>query len=223
MSNTQGNTMKFISNTKYIITEQGEVINSETSSILKHMVDRNGYHYVNLSTNNNLTTYRIHRLVAENFVRGFFVGATVNHIDGIKSHNCVSNLEWVSLKANIQHAYALGLSKVGQDRQQALLDDSDVSEIKEGFVIGTPNKELAERYGVHKSTIQNIKSGRAWAHIRKDLKWICDNQKKLDGADIPIIREAIGAGQSDPDIAILFGVTRGTIRQIRVGNTWKNY
>jgi hypothetical protein len=58
--------------------------------------------------------YFRHRLVAEHFIfnddpdnRVF-----VNHIDGDKSHNCISNLEWVTQSENELHAFKHGLKDV---------------------------------------------------------------------------------------------------------------
>lgn len=51
----------------------------------------------------------IHRIVAENFLSHDDFKDQVNHIDGNKKNNCVSNLEWVSNLENIQHARRTGL------------------------------------------------------------------------------------------------------------------
>lgn len=51
-----------------------------------------------------------HRLVAEAFhSESYFEGAEVNHIDGVKTHNHYSNLEWVTRKENIRHGFRTGL------------------------------------------------------------------------------------------------------------------
>jgi len=56
---------------------------------------------------NNTTTKRIaaHRLVAQNYVPGYFEGAVVNHIDGDKYNNHYTNLEWVTQKENVHHYF----------------------------------------------------------------------------------------------------------------------
>lgn len=88
----------------YFITEQGEVINSKTGRTLKPSLGANGYYRVNLRKNGKTKTVYIHRLVAETFIPNPNNYNEVNHIDENKANNAIENLEWVSHKANINHA-----------------------------------------------------------------------------------------------------------------------
>ena len=59
--------------------------------------------------NNEGTSKYIHRLVATAFIPNLDNLAEVNHIDGNRLNNHVSNLEWVSRISNAQHAVQTGL------------------------------------------------------------------------------------------------------------------
>jgi hypothetical protein len=55
--------------------------------------------------------HKIHRLVAQHFLENPLLKQQVNHINGDKMNNQVTNLEWVTNQENVQHAYNNGLNK----------------------------------------------------------------------------------------------------------------
>ena len=68
-----------------------------------------GYAKVRLQHQGKDKTMRVHRLVAKAFIPNPKNMDTVNHIDGNKKNNKVSNLEWVDRTEQMIHAYKLGL------------------------------------------------------------------------------------------------------------------
>ena len=52
----------------------------------------------------------VHRLVAETYLSNQGKLPFVNHIDGDKLNNCVSNLEWCTASGNTRYAIEKGLS-----------------------------------------------------------------------------------------------------------------
>lgn len=70
-----------------------------------------GYWHVSLSVASRRTTKKVHRLVAEAFLRTPLPGEEINHRDGDKSNNQVNNLEWVTKSENIRHAVRTGLHR----------------------------------------------------------------------------------------------------------------
>lgn len=78
---------------------------------IKSFKDKDGYLCVSLMNNGKQKTYKIHRLIAETFIPNPNNLPCVNHKDGNKQNNCVSNLEWCSYSWNNKHAYANNLKK----------------------------------------------------------------------------------------------------------------
>lgn len=77
--------------------------------ILKTQKDSKGYHRVSVTIDGHKTTYKVHRLVAIAFIDNNNNHSQVNHIDGNKDNNNVSNLEWISNRDNAIHAVNNGL------------------------------------------------------------------------------------------------------------------
>ena len=75
--------------------------------ILKLSEDKDGYLLVNL----NGKTFRSHVIVAQTFIKNDDNKPQINHIDGNKKNNNIDNLEWVTNRENIIHAYKNGLIK----------------------------------------------------------------------------------------------------------------
>ncbi|AGH57588.1 HNH endonuclease [Pseudoalteromonas phage pYD6-A] len=70
----------------------------------------------------------VHRLLAQTFIPNPEAKAHVNHIDGDKSNNDLSNLEWATPKENSQHAVDLGLyPDTSKEVFQYLLDGTFVA------------------------------------------------------------------------------------------------
>lgn len=95
--------------TFYSISDDGQVRNNERNKILKFGSEQ-GYSMVNLSVGNGvMKRRRVHRLVATAFIPNPDKKPYVNHKDGNRSNNNVSNLEWVTASENAIHARKTGL------------------------------------------------------------------------------------------------------------------
>lgn len=85
--------------------------------IFKNQYDNFGYTYVTLSDGSkNGKQWTIHRLVAITFIPNPDNKPCVNHKDGVKDNNVVSNLEWCTAKENAQHAIRTGLVDIEKSR-----------------------------------------------------------------------------------------------------------
>lgn len=78
--------------------------------ILKPAVTQD-YYEVNLVRGDSSQYRRVHRIVAEAFIPNPFNLPQINHIDGNKENNEVSNLEWCTSRENVAHASQTGLRK----------------------------------------------------------------------------------------------------------------
>lgn len=102
----------------YEVSNKGRVRRIETNHILKPLINTvNGYAYVQLSRRGKAKAMRIHVIVMAAFnpidkKPGYDKDHTIDHIDGIKTNNDLSNLEWCSQSENQKRAFALGLNPV---------------------------------------------------------------------------------------------------------------
>jgi hypothetical protein len=94
----------------YTISIDGKVTNTETNTAKKAWLGKNGYYHVDLYNKGYNKKVAIHRLLAMHFIPNPDNKRTVNHKDGIKTNNDISNLEWATDSQNIKHAYDNGLN-----------------------------------------------------------------------------------------------------------------
>lgn len=84
-------------NENYSINEKGEIKNNITKKILSPSINKDsGYYQIDLWENNKSRKYTLHRLVANNFIPNLENKPTVDHIDGNRLNNDISNLRWAT-------------------------------------------------------------------------------------------------------------------------------
>lgn len=100
---------------EYHVSDTGLVKTTKTGRILRPSVSRHGYERVCLFKMDRERRYRVHRLVAMAFIPNPDNLPQVNHKDGNKRNNHVSNLEWITNEDNMHHAKEHGL-RAGHER-----------------------------------------------------------------------------------------------------------
>ena len=110
-------------NTHYSISNDGQVRNDKTNKILSQSTQQD-YKHVTLNIDGKAKRMKVHRLVAQTFLENPENKPYVNHKDGNRSNNNVSNLEWVTPSENTKHAVKTGLfiSGVAKPVNQYSLD-----------------------------------------------------------------------------------------------------
>ena len=153
----------------YSIDESGRVYSIRYKRYLSPSRDSCGYLFVGLSNGGNVKQKLIHRLVAEAFIPNPFNKPQVNHMDGNKVNNQISNLEWCTQSENILHGFRHGLYKsntpVGSKHKKAKLNESQVLEIRKKYLLGNKLTWLAREYGVSDALISNIVKRKCWKHV----------------------------------------------------------
>lgn len=89
----------------YKINRNGDVFSYSTNKLLAKTISTPKYYVVSLWKNNKGKTIPIHRLLAEAFIPKIEGKTLVNHIDGNKLNNDLTNLEWCTCSENNKHAY----------------------------------------------------------------------------------------------------------------------
>lgn len=159
----------------YAISKQGEIINLKTNYILRPEVLKKGYLRVKLCFGIN-KRFLVHRLVAMTYIPNPNNLPQINHKDGNKQNNSVTNLEWCNNDYNRDHAIKNGLwDNIGKKvlencedpgkKSAAKLCKEEVLQIINKLNSGFSTRELADEYNLHISTIRNIKTGKSWNHI----------------------------------------------------------
>lgn len=144
----------------FMVSSIGHIKSKRTGKILKAHTNKSGY--VTIATRvggrsgKNLCL-RVHRVVAEAFIPNPKYKAEVNHINGIKSDNNLSNLEWASRQENVDHAVSSGLISPSAKLNSRKLSKEDVSEIFNlSSIGGFSQRQISRKFAVHHTTIGRI-------------------------------------------------------------------
>lgn len=125
----------------------------------------NGKGYLTVVLSNKKQRY-IHRIVAETFLKKHSKNTQVNHKDGIKNNNKLSNLEWVSNSENLKHSYKIGthtpMNQKGENNPRARLNKIEVLKIKRLRMRNVSVKKIAKIYNVTIYHVYNITNGHSW-------------------------------------------------------------
>lgn len=150
----------YIYGEQYQVSNTGVVRNKITGHILKPQLDNKGYLRVRMSLHDKKATAKVHRLVAVAFIPNPEDKPQVNHIDGDKRNNNVSNLEWATNGENQIHAYKIGLNRVtgnsGRKRVPVLKINMKTGKIEGDY---SSMAEAARSNNLYSANIEKVVSG----------------------------------------------------------------
>jgi hypothetical protein len=182
----------------YLVSNLGRVFSKARvvcRGIMKGEVNKAGYHRVVLTKDGPIKKISVHRLVAQAFLPTDPGRTQVNHKDGNKLNNRLTNLEYVSPCENQRHAVKVGLIKSGaahysktkphlvrtgseyweqrniaeykrgSRRKDSKLDEAKVSEMRALHATGVGYRELSRRYEVDHQTVRKAVARLTWKHV----------------------------------------------------------
>lgn len=212
--------MKKIPNTETYVTKDSRFYRNGRQ--LSQYEDCRGYRRISLRFNDGTWKNVLsHRMVAIAYIDNPNRKPCVNHIDGNKKNNHVSNLEWVTYSENTQHAFDTGLQimPTGEDVHNAKYSNSLIHSICKEMQEGRRNIDIYEKYSVPKHLLKNIRGGKSWCSISNGYK-IPNRSRVLSDSTIKWICHQIEFGRSDADIsreATNSRITRSCVNKIRRG------
>ena len=121
-----------------------------------------GYIVAKLFKNGIYKRIGVHRIVAMSFIDNPLNKKMVNHIDGNKLNNCLSNLEWATSQENHTHAQLKGLKAKGESHGMSKLTKENVKIINSLLMDGVPQRQIAVKFNVCQATIKDINLKRTW-------------------------------------------------------------
>lgn len=222
---------KHVLNGKYEVSNTGKVRNSKTKKILSTDFPSFPYCKLNYRQDGKAKSKLVHRLVAKAFIPNPKNKSFINHLDGNKKNNNVSNLQWVTRQENEDHAFETGLkNSTGSANVQSKLTEKNVRYIKQSFN-GNPKDayRLANKFDVHRATIQRILIGDIWTHVLPNVTYNLEpnrkgsnnSQSKLDESDVYEIRYE----HDDVSASVLsekYNISKPQIYAIKRGDIWKH-
>lgn len=133
---------------------------------------KTGYLQVGFRKDKKRKTMSVHRVVAQAFCEQEEGKNVVNHLNGVKTDNRASNLDWTTKKENEEHAVRLGLRNdlIGENNISCILTREEVIEIYELAHSGTISQfKIADKFKIHQANVSSIKLGKTWSHLTKGL------------------------------------------------------
>lgn len=130
--------------------------------VLKTRKNEKGYLHVILYKDRKPKSYRVHRLVAQNFIPNPENYPEVNHIDEDKTNNAVNNLEWCDRSYNVNYRHGTEKSAKSKNKPVICLETGEI------FSSGI---EAQEKTGIFSTSITRCAKHRKRHHTAGRCHW----------------------------------------------------
>lgn len=182
------------------------------AKIMKPSVNTHGYLFCTLYQNQKSKRMSVHRLVAFAFITNSASKTQVDHINGMRFNNHVSNLRWVSAIENVNAAFQLGIQKSGVESHKAKLTNEQVVFIRDN-IGGLSCSQLAEKFNVSQSCISDAQLGKTFKDSGGTLRK-SKHPPISDTIRLEICQLFAKGDKSFRALALEFGICHETVRKI---------
>lgn len=157
----------------YFISNHGRIYNKKTNNLIPKNINYEKDKYINITLTKSDGSKRqemMQRLVMYcfNYIPGCEI-LEVNHIDGVKYHNWIWNLEWSTHQQNISHAWKSRLFKIGEDKSSSKMTNKEIENLcmllEQGFSPTQITKMINNSQVNIERILYNILNGASWKHI----------------------------------------------------------
>ena len=148
---------------RYWISTFGRIWNNNRQNFMHYSMHMKGYWQAQFRClpgcggASGSITRKIHRLIMTTFM--YFEGCEeyeVNHIDGCKTNNIITNLEWCTHSENTIHAINMGLKQIFGHDYQVRLNNDQVKQIYELAALGYKAEEIMDIMDIHYVSIELV-------------------------------------------------------------------
>ena len=196
--------------TNYAVHTFGWIKNLKTGKILKPFLNPSGYYLIDIFANGIRKTCQVHRLVAKAYIPNPSNLPVVNHIDGNKLNNSVYNLEWCTIRENIQHGWRTGLMKprFGVDNPSNVYTEDQTHAACKMLSESKSDTYISEALGVNITLLRDIKFRNKWSHISSlyDINKTPVGHKEIRNEIIDLIK----SGENNAEIMQEMGMNHET-------------
>lgn len=159
---------------RYAVSDLGRVLRKGRVSCIGRVLPdrifipqtalRGGYLMVSL-VGSIRRTVPIHSLVLLAFIGPRPHNHDVNHLNGIRTDNRLTNLEYCTRSKNELHKHRILLSCVGSKMWNAKLQESDIPQIRAMHAAGMTHQNISDKFKVSRRLIGGIVKRSRWRHV----------------------------------------------------------